>query len=429
MNLVVVGVQWGDEGKGKIVDLLSSRCGAVVRFHGGANAGHTLVVGDTTTVLHLIPSGILHKGVKCIIGNGVVFDPETCLEEIQSLKTMGFLKDASQLIISDRAHVVFSYHKEIDRLREEKRSGDNKIGTTGRGIGPVYEDKAARTGIRCGELVNEEILKKRLGAVIPEKSVYIEKVLGGKPIDGKSLVHKYIEIGKKLRPYVKNVQVVLADLMDKNTNVLFEGAQGSLLDIDHGTYPFVTSSTTLAANAAIGGGLCQRRIDKVLGVCKAYCTRVGNGPFMTELKEETGLFLRTRGGEFGSTTGRPRRTGWLDLVGLKYTAMLNGVDLLAITKLDVLTGLDEIRVCTSYELDGEKVDYLPAIHEDLERIRPIYEKVKGWTEEITGLKKIEQLPVEARRYIEMVEDFAGVPVCMISTGKKRDENITLTKLF
>lgn len=428
-NLVVVGIQWGDEGKGKIVDLLTPNAEVVVRFQGGANAGHTLVIEGNKTVLHLIPSGILHEGVQCVIGNGVVLDPEVCLEEISTLKSHGVLKDTSRLKISERTHVVFSYHKEIDRLREARLDKSHKIGTTGRGIGPAYEDKVARIGIRCGELVNEDVLKERIKRILPLKNEYITKVLGGSPIDEAELIGKYAEFGRQLKPYVSNTQRFLRDCLKKKMNILFEGAQGTLLDIDYGTFPFVTSSNTIASNAATGSGVGPKVVDKILGISKAYCTRVGGGPFMTELHDKTGDIIRERGKEFGATTGRPRRCGWIDLVSLKYSAEVNGITHLALTKLDVLSGIDEIKLCTEYDLQGKLIDYVPTFAEVQEQVKPVYKTMKGWEADLSGTKDYRDLPQEARNFIQFIEDFIEVPVTIVSTGPERNSYIYKEKLF
>lgn len=428
-NLVVIGIQWGDEGKGKIVDLLTPRVDIVTRFQGGANAGHTLVIGGEKTILHLIPSGVLHRHVKCVIGNGVVLDPEVCLDEIATLKSHGLLKDDSQLIISERAHVVFLYHKLIDKLREEKLAEGRKIGTTGRGIGPAYEDKSSRTGIRCAELVREDILRDRLGRTVSQKNEYISRVLGGEPLDEEAIIEKYVALGKRLGPYVANTQRLMNKWIKEGKNILFEGAQGSALDIDHGTFPFVTSSNTVAAEASIGTGVGPRALDHILGVAKAYCTRVGGGPFMTELTDATGDYLRKKGGEFGATTGRPRRCGWIDLVYLKYTTGVNDVTALALTKLDVLSGLDNIKLCTGYDYKGSTIDYVPSLAEDLEYVKPKYKEVKGWKGELDNAREWKDIPGRARDYIKFIEDYLEVPVALVSTGPERDANIIREELF
>jgi adenylosuccinate synthase len=428
-NLVIVGVQWGDEGKGKIVDLLTPNADMVVRFQGGANAGHTLVIDGKKTVLHLIPSGILHEGVVCVVGNGVVIDPETCLEEIKMLKGKGVLKEDSAIRISERAHVVLSYHKEIDRLREGNLGKDHKIGTTGRGIGPTYEDKVARIGIRCAELINENALTKALQRILPEKNRYITKVLGGDPLDEKSLIKKYVTLGKQLKPYVTNTQQLLQSYIKDGKNILFEGAQGTSLDIDSGTYPFVTSSNTIAPNAATGSGVGPGQLEKILGITKAYCTRVGNGPFMTELDDDVGDRLREQGREMGATTGRPRRCGWIDLVSLKYSVAVNGITHLVLTKLDVLSGLGKLKLCIEYDLRGEAIDYVPTLVEDLEAVKPVYTEVNGWAADLSEIKKFQDLPLETKEYVKFIEDYLGVPVALVSTGPERKAYIMREKTF
>lgn len=428
-NIVVVGIQWGDEGKGKIVDMLTESADVVVRFQGGANAGHTLVIDGKKTVLHLIPSGILHKNVKCLIGNGVVLDPEVCLEEIAMLKKDGILVEPESLLISDRAQVVFDFHKYIDKLREEKRAKDTKIGTTGRGIGPAYQDKITRNGIRCAELIDKNILKSRLTALINEKNDYIVKVLDGKPINLDATIEKYFDMGQKLKPYIINSAAYLNYAITKGRKILFEGAQGTALDIDHGTYPFVTSSNTSSGGAATGSGVALNKIQEVLGVTKAYCTRVGEGPFMTELHDETAEFLQKNGGEFGATTGRPRRCGWLDLIYLKYSCMINGITSLALTKLDVLTGLDSIKVCVGYKLRGQEINYVPTLIQDLEQIEPVYKEIKGWQDDIKGINKMSDMPIAVKDYIKFIEDSIRVPVSIVSTGQDRKHTIVLKKIL
>lgn len=428
-NLVVVGAQWGDEGKGKIVDLLTPNAEVVVRFQGGANAGHTLVIDGKKTILHLVPSGILHENVTCVIGNGVVLDPEVCLEEIKTLKDAGVLKNESRLKISERAQVVMPYHKELDKLKESRLDKDHKIGTTGRGIGPAYEDKVSRLGIRCGELVNEDILKERVGRILPRKNEYITKLLNGKSLSEEEIIGKYVELGRQLRPFVTNTQGFLRDCINQKKKILFEGAQGALLDIDYGTYPFVTSSNTIAGNAATGCGVGPRVIDKVLGISKVYCTRVGGGPFMTELKDETGDHLRNRGGEYGATTGRPRRCGWIDLVGLKYSAEINGITHLALTKLDVFSGIEKIRLCTEYELNGGRINYVPAFAEQLERVIPVYIDMPGWKEDVASIKSYDYLPKNAKNFVQFIEDFLNVPVTIVSTGPERNAYVEKEDLF
>lgn len=423
----MVGIQWGDEGKGKIVDLLTPNVDVVVRFQGGANAGHTLVIDGKKTVLHLIPSGVLHENVKCVVGNGVVLDPEACLAEIATLKASGFLRDDSALVISDRAHLVLSYHKEIDLLREAQLNEGQKIGTTGRGIGPAYEDKVLRRGIRCAELKDEAKLKELLTNIVPEKNAYITKVLNGGPIDLDSLILKYTEIARKLKPYIADTSRLLNHWIREGKSILFEGAQGTELDIDAGTYPFVTSSNTSAAMAAIGSGVGPKHLSKVLGVVKAYCTRVGNGPFMTELDDHVAKHLQSEGKEFGATTGRPRRCGWLDLVALKYAVDINGVDMLALTKLDVLAGLETLKLCVAYRYKGKDIDYVPAPASDLEEIEPVYMEMPGWKENLASIKNVAEFSKAVKDYVETIERYTEVPIAIISTGP--DRNSTLLRDF
>lgn len=424
---IIVGAQWGDEGKGKIVDLFTPNADYVVRFQGGANAGHTLVINGEKTVLHLLPSGVLHPDVHCIIGNGVVVDPQACTEEIAELQARGLIQDPNKLSISPNAHVVMPYHKRIDQLRE-KQLGDAKIGTTGRGIGPCYEDKVARTGIRIAELVNEDRLRKRLGQVLPVKNKYIERMLDGEGFDLESIVRDYTDYGQKLAPYVRDVADELAQACSQ-MHVLFEGAQGTALDVDHGTYPFVTSSTTVAAGACSGSGVGPTLVDEVWGVSKAYCTRVGSGPFPTELHDATGELLRKSGSEFGATTGRPRRCGWLDLFALQYAARVNGLTGLVVTKLDVLSGFDTIRVAIGYRIDGKPIEFFPNDPADLERCEPEYVELDGWKEDVSQVRSFMDLPKTAREYLRFIENYLHIPITLVSVGPDRAACIPLKKLF
>jgi adenylosuccinate synthase len=432
-NVVVIGAQWGDEGKGKVVDLLTEHAQVVVRFQGGNNAGHTLVVGGQKTVLHLIPSGILHEGKKCVIGNGVVVDPTVLMKEVDALKARGFLSDSAQLQISANAHVIFPWHRHLDLLREKSRGG-GAIGTTGRGIGPAYEDKVARRGIRVRDLLDEARLrrrvKERLASVHEELAWLARAARAEEPLlHEDEVVNEYAALGKKLKPYVTDTGLYLAQQVAKGTRMLFEGAQGTLLDVDHGTYPFVTSSNCVAGNAASGSGLGPTAIDRVMGITKAYTTRVGGGPFPTELDDALGERLRKVGDEFGATTGRPRRCGWLDMVVLRFAVRVNGLWGLALTKLDVLSGLPTVKVCTSYELDGERVDELPGDLEDLSRAKPVYEELPGWEQKLAGARTLEDLPPTALRYVQRVEELSGVPVVCISVGADRGETILLQNPF
>ena len=426
-SIVVVGAQWGDEGKGKVVDLLSEKVDIVVRFQGGANAGHTLVVGGEKIVLHLIPSGILHRGKICLIGDGVVIDPEELLREIEFLSERGYLDDYSRLLISQKAHLVMPYHKLFDALRESRRK--KPIGTTRRGIGPAYEDKVARLGIRMGDLLEEDILKEKVEAFLEEKNPILERIFGEPPLEAQRLYRLLLEYGEKLRPFICDTSYFLYQKLKEGKKVLFEGAQGTLLDVDHGTYPFVTSCNTVSANACCGSGIGPKQIDLVLGVVKAYMTRVGEGPFPTELRDSTGEFLRKKGNEYGATTGRPRRCGWFDAVAVKYALRINGVDGVILTKLDTLSGLERLKICVAYELKGKRVEEFPASAELLSRCVPIYEELPGWKEELKGKHSLEELPVEARRYLERLRELLQVPFFLISTGPEREDVIYLRDPF
>jgi adenylosuccinate synthase len=420
-NVVVVGTQWGDEGKGKIIDLLAEFADVIVRFQGGSNAGHTLVVKGGKFVFHLIPSGILHKGKRCIIGNGVVVDPQVLIEEIDSLKEKGYLQDDSQFLLSEEAHVIFPYHKMIDTGRERIRSG--KIGTTGRGIGPAYEDKVAREGIRFIDFSEEEIFRKKLEENLAQKNYYLTHVLGEKGLELEPLYQEYMKYGERLRKYVTDISFFLAQAIKEGNNILFEGAQGSHLDVDHGTYPYVTSSNTVAGNACAGAGIGPTQIDLVLGVNKAYTTRVGSGPFPTELSDDIGEMLREKGGEYGATTGRPRRCGWFDAVVVNHAVRVNGLGGLVITKLDTLTGLKTIKVCTAYRLEDKVITEFPASTELVARCQPVYEELEGWEEELSEAKEISQLPPAAQRYLARIEELTQTPIHIVSVGAQRDETI------
>lgn len=427
-SVVIVGAQWGDEGKGKIVDLFTPQADFVVRFQGGANAGHTLVIDGQKTVLHLLPSGVLHPHVKCIIGNGVVIDPKVCLHEIAELHQRHLLQDPATLSISPHAHVVMPYHQKIDQLRESQL-GDAKIGTTGRGIGPCYEDKVARTGIRISELVDSERLRARLTQVLPIKNAYLQKMLGGEPYDLDEIHREYAQLGQELRPYVRDTTQLIAEACSQRKRILFEGAQGTALDVDHGTYPFVTSSTTVAAGACSGSGVGPTQINEVLGVTKAYCTRVGSGPFPTELHDATGEFLRKKGGEFGATTGRPRRCGWLDLFALKYAAQVNGLTGLVVTKMDILSDFDTLQVCTGYSYQGKALSHFQADAEILEHCTPVYTELPGWTGDISAIRDLAALPRPAQDYLTFVERYLELPVKLVSLGAERDAHIQTHPIF
>jgi len=427
-GLVVIGAQWGDEGKGKIVDLLTEHADVVVRFQGGNNAGHTLVVGGKKIILHLIPSGILHRNKICVIGNGVVIDPKVCVEEIEAVKKRGFLRSDRQLMISDRAHVIFPYHRIIDQLREASK-GEAKIGTTGRGIGPAYEDKAARRGIRMGEIIDPPLLRKRLKDILPERNRYITAILGGQALPEGEIFSAYAAWGRKLKKYVCDGSEFLQNAVEKGRRILFEGAQGTSLDLDYGTYPFVTSSNTVGASSCVGSGVGPRAVTDLWGVSKAYSTRVGAGPFPTELFDGLGESLREKGGEYGSTTGRPRRCGWLDLVVLRHAVKINGLTGLVVTKLDVLSGLKSIKVCTGYRLRGGLLKTLPSRVEDLADCRPVYEELPGWTEDISGIRMLKRLPPRVKGYLKFVEKHLKCPVVLVSAGPDREQHILLKKPF
>ncbi len=418
---VVIGSQWGDEGKGKIVDLLSREIDVVARYQGGANAGHTIMWGDKTFVLHLVPSGIFHDGVKCVIGNGVVIDPGALLEEIGMIKRLGYDID-DRLFISHNAHLIMPYHKKVEEARERARDA-GAIGTTGRGIGPAYMDKFARTGIRVVDLLDRDVLRKKLKVAIEEKNAILKGVYGADQLNVDAITEEYVEFDKLIDPFVTDTSQYLGQQLKSGAHVLAEGAQGSLLDVDFGTYPFVTSSHPTVGGCCTGLGIPPTEIKRVIGIVKAYSTRVGNGPFPTELDDETGEQLRSKGHEFGATTGRPRRCGWLDLVALRYTSMINGFTDLAITKLDVLTGTPEIKACTAYDVEGRMTERFPSEVQTLEKVAPVYEAFDGWDEDITGLTSFEELPESARTYLSAVSDYLEVPISTISTGPKRDQTI------
>jgi adenylosuccinate synthase len=417
-----VGTQWGDEGKGKVVDLLTSRANVVVRFQGGNNAGHTLKVSGEQIIVHLIPSGILYPQTLNIIGNGVVVDPGVLLEEKERLRSKGHFLNDAQLLISERAHVIMPYHKVIDHGREEIL-GQRKIGTTGRGIGPAYEDKASRMGIRMGDLIRPESLRSRVEAALEEKNFLIEHRFKGTRMDPNAVVEQYLSYGEQLRPHITDAGYVLHTRMSEGNHVLFEGAQGTLLDIDHGTYPFVTSSNVVAGNACNGAGISPQRLDSIWGVVKAYSTRVGAGGFPTELDSELGEEIRQTGQEYGATTGRPRRCGWLDMVVLNHSVRLNGLNGIALTKMDVLTGISPLRICTSYEIDGQAMDRVPSDIHDLDRAKPRYRDVKGWDEPLGECRSFDELPKNARDYVETIEHLTGVPVTLVSVGPGREQSI------
>ncbi|MFZ2445763.1 MAG: adenylosuccinate synthase [Syntrophobacteraceae bacterium] len=427
-NVVIVGTQWGDEGKGKIVDLLTENADHVVRFQGGNNAGHTLVVNGRKYIFHLIPSGILHPGKLCMVGNGVVLDPAVLIGEMDRLFEAGIEVTTEKLMISLYTHVIMPYHRALDLAREKKK-GKTAIGTTGRGIGPCYEDKVGRDGVRVHDLLDRAALREKLARVLDEKNFILERYFGEKPIDPAAVEEEYLAYGERLRPYTGNVSEVLQRAVAEGRNILFEGAQGTHLDIDHGTYPYVTSSNTVAGNACCGAGIGPTRIDKVVGIVKAYTTRVGGGPFPSELLDETGEHIRAVGGEFGSTTGRPRRCGWLDTVVVKSAVRLNGLAGLVITKLDVLTGVPKLKIAVSYTCRGRRLDIVPPELEALEACEPVLEEFPGWTEDIGGVRSWDQLPRATRNYLKAIEEIAGVPILMVSVGPGRDETVIIRNPF
>ncbi|MEQ9309635.1 MAG: adenylosuccinate synthase [Balneolaceae bacterium] len=418
---VVIGAQWGDEGKGKIVDLLSDKVEYVARFQGGANAGHTLKFDDKVVVLHLVPSGIFNGDAKCIIGNGVVIDPIALVKEIDGVKKMGFsLKN--RFFVSQTAHVILPYHKILDQLKEKRRAKD-AIGTTGRGIGPAYVSKVARIGIRMVDLLDRSILRKKIEQNIQDINYALENLYKEPTLSVDDLMDELEESIKILSPYICNTSNILHEAIEAGENILLEGAQGCLLDVDHGTYPYVTSSSPTAGGACTGTGVPPTAITHVMGITKAYCTRVGNGPFPSELLDETGEELRKKGHEFGATTGRPRRCGWLDLVALKYAVRINGMNELTLTKMDVMDGFEEIKVCTSYIINGVETKVFPLSLEEVENIEPVYTTLPGWNKDISGMTSWDELPDTAKTYIEFVEDYLGVQFTIISTGPKRSETI------
>jgi adenylosuccinate synthase len=426
--LVAVGVQWGDEGKGKVVDILSEHADVVVRFQGGANAGHTLVVDNQKIVLHLVPSGVLHRGRVCVIGNGVVVDPASLIEEIDGLRARGYLEDQSFLKISDRAHLTMPYHRAIDQARERLR-GEGRIGTTGRGIGPTYEDKMARIGVRFADFLDQQSFAETLRRTLEEKNFYLRKILKEQALDCDRIQDDYQRFRARLAPLVIDAGVYIDRALAAGRRVLFEGSQGTMLDVDHGTYPYVTSSNTVAAAACTGAAIAPSRINGVVGISKAYTTRVGGGPFPTELEDELGRKLQHDGEEFGATTGRPRRCGWFDAVIVRQAVRLNGLTSLAITKLDVLTGIKKLRVCLAYECDGRRSEDVPASAAAFNRVRPIYEEFPGWEEPLARARSLDDLPENARRYVNCLEELTGTKAVLISVGARREDTIILGNPF
>jgi adenylosuccinate synthase len=426
--VVVVGAQWGDEGKGKIVDLLTENTELVVRWAGGANAGHTLVVDGQKYVTRLIPSGILRPNVTCVLGEGMVIDPATLVEEIGAFRRQGFMRRDEDLVVAERAHLTLPYHREIDRLREER---PGNIGTTRRGIGPTYESKASRIGMRVGDLLRPRRFRELLARNVAVVTPVIEQ-LGGTAPDVEAIATSYLELGEAIRPFIRDASRFVHEAIRRSASVMFEGAQGVLLDLDHGTYPYVTSSSTTAGGACAGVGIGPTSIDTVLGIAKGYATRVGGGPFPTELNDATGQLLRTRGNEFGAVTGRPRRCGWLDVPALRLAIRLSGIEGLALTKLDVLAGLERVKVCVAYRLGGKTLDEMPLDLEDLAAAEPVFEELPGWSEsptERTEPGATTRLPAAAARFVESVSALAGVPVWMTSWGPSRAETIVTRNPF
>ncbi|MDX2216541.1 MAG: adenylosuccinate synthase [Oculatellaceae cyanobacterium bins.114] len=419
-NVVVIGAQWGDEGKGKITDLLSKSADVVVRYQGGVNAGHTVVVQGQTFKLHLIPSGILYPNTECIIGSGTVIDPKVLIEELDQVEALGI--STKNLLISETAHVTMPYHRMIDRAAEERR-GTHKIGTTGRGIGPTYADKSERTGIRIIDLMDPEALRSQLHWAISYKNVILEKLYELPPLDPEVVIAEYLQYAERLRPHVVDSSLRIYKAVQQRRNILFEGAQGTLLDLDHGTYPYVTSSNPVAGAACVGSGIGPTIIDRVIGVAKAYTTRVGEGPFPTELNGTIGEMLCDRGAEFGTTTGRKRRCGWFDAVIGRYAVRINGLDCLAITKLDVLDEMDEINVCVAYEVDGQYCQDFPSNAHRFASCKPIYKTVPGWRQSTADCRALEDLPQQALDYLKLLAELMEVPIAIVSLGASRDQTI------
>ncbi len=420
---LVLGAQWGDEGKGKIVDVLSENVDYVVRFQGGANAGHTLKFDDRTVVLHLVPSGLFNGNSQCVIGNGVVIDPITLVEELVGIEEMGFNLD-NRLFISETAHVILTYHKLLDKVKE-KRRGDAAIGTTGRGIGPAYVSKISRVGIRMVDLLDEDSLRAKIDQNLGDINDALKNIYKEETLSTDSIMAELKPAIDRLRPYICNTTNLMHEAIKEGKNILLEGAQGSLLDVDHGTYPYVTSSSPTAGGACTGTGIPPTALNNVMGITKAYCTRVGNGPFPTELLDDTGEFLRKKGQEFGATTGRPRRCGWLDLVALKYSVQLNGINELTLTKMDVLDGFKEIKICTSYKVNGVETDVFPLTLKETDELEPIYTSLAGWDNTIYGMTDWNELPENAQKYVRFIEEYLGVKFNIVSTGPKRSESIIL----
>ena len=414
---ILVGSQWGDEGKGKIVDILSENFDIVTRYQGGANAGHTVEIGDKKYILHLIPSGILRENIICVIGNGVVIDPTALLDEIALLEKNNISVDG-RLFISHNAHLIMPYHKLLDSISEQ---GDNKIGTTGRGIGPCYIDKFARKGIKIVDLLNKKALEEKIRKNLEEKNKLLEKIYDNKGLDVEEIIEKYLEFDKAIDKYIKDVPAFLNEAINNGKSILLEGAQGALLDVDHGTYPFVTSSSPTSGGACTGTGIPPTKINNIIGIVKAYTTRVGNGPFPTELLDDDGEKLRKIGAEYGATTGRPRRCGWFDAQLVKYSAMINGIDSVAITKLDVLSDFDEIKVCTGYKLNGKLIKSYPTDVDRLSAVEPVYESLAGWKSDISNCLSYSDLPDKTKKYLDFISETSGIKIDIISVGPKRKQ--------
>ena len=427
-NVVVIGTQWGDEGKGKIVDLLTSQAQHIVRFQGGNNAGHTLVVKGDKYIFHLLPSGILHQDKICYIGNGVVVDPLVLIEELDRLAGKGIQVGPEHLVISQRAHIIMPYHQALDNARE-KKAGRSAIGTTGRGIGPCYMDKVGRVGIRFIDLLTPDVFREKVLSNLEEKNFLLKEFYQADTLDPEPIIEKYTAAAQRLAPYGGNVPLALEQAQKKGDNILFEGAQGTHLDIDHGTYPYVTSSNPVAGSVSAGAGVGPTRIKSVVGLVKAYTTRVGGGPFVTELEDDNGMHLQKVGSEYGSTTGRPRRCGWLDLVAVAEAVRLSGVTSLALTKLDVLTGLATLKICTAYELDGKEIHHMPPLLEDLARCKPVYKEISGWKEDISQAREMGDLPQAAQDYVRTVEQLTECPVSHVSVGPDREETIVNGQVY
>jgi len=424
--VAIVGAQWGDEGKGRVVDMLAQQARMVVRFSGGDNAGHSVVNPHGEFKLHLIPSGIFDPGVACIIGNGVAINPGVLIGEIDRLNERGV--DTSNLFISDRAHLIMPYHLLLDGMEEEARGG-KAIGTTLKGVGPAFTDKAARLGIRAGDLLDKKALKERLGAVLEYKNVILTRVYGAKPLLLDEVYTRYCRYGERLAPHIRETTIMIDEALGRREMIILEGAQGALLDPDFGTYPYTTSSSPLASGACLGAGLGPARLDRALGVYKAYCSRVGSGPMPTELKDKTGDLIRERAHEYGTTTGRPRRCGWFDAVAARFSSRINGLTGAVVTRLDILDILPGLKICVGYELDGKAIDYFPASVTELARCKPVYEELPGWQKPTTGIRRYEELPVEARGYIARLEELIGCPVNLICVGPEREQAIEKTPIF